>query len=124
MTKFAPGAGRRILLVDEDALALRSLARILRREFEVVTATDAADAIAKVVDDLYAVVTDHDLGPAGNGRAVLAEVRRRVPNAKRMLISGRPQKPPVSDRDLWHTLLQKPVSHTELFAALRLPSSE
>lgn len=115
---------RRILLVDDDALVLQSLTRVLRREFEVVTAPNAADAIAKIVDSLYAVVTDHDLGAGPDGRAVLAEARRIAPNAKRVLMSGRPQLPPTGDVDLWHVFLAKPVSRTELFAALRTPSSE
>lgn len=109
---------RRVLVVDDDALVLRSLTRVLRCVFDVVTAVDAADAIAKMPDDLYATITDHDLGAGPDGRAVLAEARRRAPNAKRILMSGRPQSPPLGDANLWHEFLVKPVSRDALFSAL------
>jgi DNA-binding NtrC family response regulator len=126
MTKLALGSGSqrpRILLVDDDALVLRSLARILRREFEVVTAPNAADAIAKLSNDLYAVITDHDLGPEGDGRAVLAEAGIRAPNAKRILISGRPQVSPTGVASSWDAFLPKPVERGELFEALDVAAS-
>lgn len=111
-------ARQRILLVDDDLLVLRSLARVLRREFDVVVATSAADAIAKIAEDLHAVITDHDLGAGPNGRAVLAEARLRAPSAKRVLMSGRPQFPRTGEADLFHAFLPKPVSRAVLFAAL------
>lgn len=111
---------KRVLVVDDDALVLRSLVRILRSEFEVVVAVDATDAIAKIADDLHGVITDHDLGPAGDGRAVLAETRIRAPNARRILMSGRAQSPRAGDEDLWNAFLLKPISRTELFATLRV----
>lgn len=110
---------RRILLVDDDDLVRRAVARILRREFDVITAVDAVDAIAKIDTDLHAIVTDHDLGPdQPDGRTVLAEVRRRVPNAKRILISGEPRTPRKGEAGLWHAMLLKPVSRDALLAAL------
>lgn len=109
----------RVLLVEDDELVRKSLARLLRREFDVVAAPSAEDAMAKIADDLYAVVTDHDLGPGHpDGRHVLAEVRRRVPTAKRILISGEPRTLHAGEGDLWHAMFLKPVSRDELLAAL------
>ena len=113
----------RVLLVDDDDLVRTALSRVLRREFDVVTAVDAADAIAKIADDLYAVITDHDLGPGLDGPAVLAEVRRRAPNARRILMSGRPQSPRAGEEDLWHAFLSK-CQRADLFAALGLHPSK
>ena len=96
---------RSVLFVDDDALVLRGLARLLRREFEVVTAANAADAIAKISDDLHAVATDHDLGPGGDGRAVLAEARLRAPAAPRILMSGQLRVPPTGALNSWHAFL-------------------
>lgn len=84
----------------------------------MVTASDGADAIARIVADVDAVITDHDLGAGPDGRAVLATARSRAPNARRILTSGRPQSLPIGDADLWHTFLAKPVSRDELLAAL------
>lgn len=122
MIPSAPGGSspsrERILLVDDDALVLRSLARILRRGFDVVTATDAADAIEKIEEGLHAIITGHDLGPGPDGRAVLADARVRAPNAKRTLMSGRLQSARAGEDDLWNAFLLKPISRGELFAAL------
>lgn len=108
----------RILLVDDDALVLRSLGRIIRRAFDVVTATDAADAIAKMDAELRAVITDHDLGAGPDGRAVLVEARLRAPNARRIPMSGRLETARAGEEELWHAFLAKPVSRADLFAAL------
>jgi len=125
MIPSAPGGSRpsreRALLVDDDALVLRSLARMLRRAFDVVTATDAADAIAKVGADLGAVITDHDLGAGPDGRAVLRATRLRAPNARSILMSGRLQSAGAGEEELWHAFLAKPVSRADLFAALGFP---
>lgn len=115
---------RRILLVDDDDLVRRAVARILRREFDVITAVDAAEAIAKIHTDLHAVITDHDLGAGPEGRAVLAEVRRRVPSAKRILISGEPRTLRKGEAGLWHAMLLKPVSRDDLFRALGVRPSK
>lgn len=94
--------------------------RGLRREFDVDTAIDAADALARIADDLHAVVTDHDLGHGKpDERTVLAEVRRRVPSAKRILISGERQEMGSGEPGLWHARLVKPITRDELLAALR-----
>lgn len=120
----SPPQRLRVLLVDDDTLVLRSLARLLRREFDVVTAVDAVDAIAKIADDLHAVITDHDLGAGPDGRAVLAEARRRVSSAKRILISGEPRTPRKGEAGLWHAMLLKPVSRDDLFRALGVRPSK
>lgn len=54
-TRGSCASRERILLVDDEELVLRSLGRILRA-FDVVTATDAADTIAKTSADLRAVI--------------------------------------------------------------------
>lgn len=109
---------RRVLLVDDDALVLRSVARILRREFDVVTAANAPDAITRIGADLRAVITDHDLGAGPDGRAVLVKARLRAPNARRILMSGRLQTARAGEEELWHAFLAKPVSRADLLAAL------
>jgi len=114
---------RSVLLVDDDVLVRRSIARILR-EFDVVTAADAAGAIAKIADDLHAIITDHDLGPGPDGRAVLADARGRAPKAMRILMSGRPQSPRAGEEDLWNAFLLKPISRTALFATLRVGTDQ
>lgn len=124
MTKLGFGSRSqrpRILVVDDDAMVLRSLARILRREFDVVTAANADDAFAKIADALHAIVTDHDLGAGPSGRAVLEQARLQAPRSIRVLISGHTQIVSDGKKDLWHAMLLKPVSRVELFATLKVP---
>jgi CheY-like chemotaxis protein len=110
---------RRVLVVDDDDLVRTGLARLLQGTFDIVTAVDAGDALAKIGDDLHAVITDHDLGPGKpNGRTVLAEVRRRVPTARRLLVSGERRRLNEGEADLWDIMLVKPIFRDELFDAL------
>jgi CheY-like chemotaxis protein len=79
---------KRVLLVDDDPSLLRALWRLLRPEFEVLTATDGASALAALADfhpDL--VISDASM-PIMDGRELLAEVRRRDPSCRTLLLSG------------------------------------
>jgi two-component system OmpR family response regulator len=68
----------KILVVDDDPNLLNLSATILRREgYEVVTAVDGEDALAKVEQEKpELVVLDLNM-PKLNGFEVLAEIRKR-----------------------------------------------
>jgi hypothetical protein len=83
----------------------------------VITAATGAEAMANLTADLYAVSSDHDLGPGPGGRAVLEEARRRAPGA--LLISGRPRTLHDGEDELWHAMLVKPISSADFLAELR-----
>jgi DNA-binding response OmpR family regulator len=78
----------RILLVEDDAVVRRLLARSLRLRGTVDEAPDVAHAIARLHATRYdLVVTDHSL-PDGTGMTVLSHAKEVHEGAIRVLISG------------------------------------
>lgn len=79
----------RILCVDDEPSVLSGLSRILRREFEVVTAEGGAKALAQLDDGKeFAVVTSDLRMPEMDGVAFLSAFRERAPNTTRILLTG------------------------------------
>lgn len=79
----------RILVVDDEKIALESLAYILTGEgYEVVQAHSGADAIEKLkVSGFDAILTDLIMGDV-DGNAVLKEVRNRSADTPVIMITG------------------------------------
>ena len=78
----------RVLIVDDEPDLLESLADLLHREFEVVTAVGghaALDAAAR--SHPHVVVSDMRM-PGMDGATFLARVREREPGAVRILLTG------------------------------------
>jgi chemosensory pili system protein ChpA (sensor histidine kinase/response regulator) len=75
-----PGAeaAPRVLLVDDSVSVRKFVGQMLQRAgFEVVTATDGADALERVADSaVHAVITDLEM-PRLNGYELIEELRRR-----------------------------------------------
>ena len=83
-----------ILCVDDEQRVVEGLALVLRREYEVHTASGADEALKKLreVPDLAVVVSDMRM-PRMDGAAFLHEVMVRRPDAARILLTGQ------ADRD-------------------------
>ena len=79
----------RILLVDDDALLLRSLSRILRDEFDITTA-ESGEAAMKVAfgADPFAVVVADMMMPGMDGIQFLDQWRFLAPNTTRVMLTG------------------------------------
>ena len=79
----------RILLVDDDALLLRSLTRILRDEFDITTA-ESGEAAMKVAfgTDPFAVVVADMMMPGMDGIQFLDQWRFLAPNTTRVMLTG------------------------------------
>ena len=79
----------RILLVDDEQPILRSLTRLFTFEpYELVSASNAADALALLRGSESAVIlSDYDLGGVG-GVELLREARQITPDTSRILFSG------------------------------------
>lgn len=72
----------KILLVDDNPMVLEMLRRELSEITMVHTATDGADALLKVVDDLPdLLICDYEM-PGMNGRQVLEKIKGRSTTAK------------------------------------------
>ena len=86
-----PSNGRRgrVLVVDDHAPTLAILAQLLnRRQFEVVTAGTAAEALA-LADGQEIDLFISDIGlPDGNGCALMAEMRLKQPQLIGIALSG------------------------------------
>lgn len=78
----------RLLLVDDEARILRSLAMLFRGSYEVRTHTDAREALAMLdTEPAHVVVSDQRM-PGMTGAAFLREVRQRAPQTMRILLTG------------------------------------
>lgn len=118
-----------VLLVDDDALMLRILAPRLERlpvrppVGKVVTAQTPEDALA-ALDGLPAgplvVLSDFNLKASMNGLQLLAEVRKRRPDAVRILFSGysAEQIGDVSAEGAAQSFLEKPLRIDEMLGPL------
>ncbi len=81
--------GRRILVVDDDGLVLKSVSRVLSRAgYSVLTAVDVESAMRHAQDgSIDAAVVDYNLS-RDTGLTVLSRLRQVQPRCVRVLITG------------------------------------
>lgn len=80
---------KKILFVDDDDKLLASLQRALRNEFAIETAVSPEQGLTALeADDNYAVVVADMTMPQMNGVEFLNHVRRRSPDAVRVMFTG------------------------------------
>lgn len=78
-----------VLIVDDDALILRVIERVLQPYYDIVTATSVASAQEILNDDQsFAVIVSDLRMPDGNGVELLQYARTRFPDMTRVLFSG------------------------------------
>lgn len=79
----------RILVVDDERIALESLAYILEKEnYEVVTAGSGTEAIARMEEsDIDLVITDLIMGDV-DGTAIIKETVSKYPETRVIMITG------------------------------------
>ena len=112
----------RVLCVDDDERLLAGLALRLRRGFEVVTATSAADALARLeLSHPFAVVVSDMRMPQVDGATFLSAIRRVAPETVRILLTGQADAASaiaaVNHGEVFRYLL-KPIETPALIAAL------
>lgn len=114
----------RVLLVDDDPAVLRALARELRGSFEVLDASSYEEAL-RVLDespDVRAICSDFDMGTGPDGLALLAEIRRRSPEAARLLVSASLSPKEIEETvesGLAHVFIGKPWASGDVLRALK-----
>ncbi len=113
-----------VLLVDDDALVLRTLARGLSRfELRITTAVGTGEALALLESGLHVdvVAADFIMGGA-SGLTLLKEIERCWPDVGRLLFTGtvdaRLLERAVADGAV-HCVLEKPFLGCALFDAVR-----
>ena len=77
-----------VLVVDDELRSQEALRRTLDEEFEVFTASSAAEALEILAREWIQVVLTDQRMPGTSGVALLREVRERWPDAVRIIVSG------------------------------------
>ena len=116
------GSPPTVLFVDDEARILSALQRSLRREgYRILTAQTPAAALRLIDEETVDVIVSDQKMPGMSGLALLAEVVRRRPSARRLLITGWPEEiPPEQVEALGiRAVLSKPWDERELKEILR-----
>lgn len=118
------GAGRRILLVDDEPV-IREVTRLLleRRGFEVVTAKDGVTGLlAFAANPNFAAVISDLRMPRADGRTLMASLRAQSPNLPIIcmtgVLSGALDTEDFKQQTGINTVLQKPFTDATLMASL------
>ena len=110
-----------VLCVDDDAAVLSALRRLLRDEsFEVLTASNAAHALASLRRNAVEVIISDQRMPGQSGAELLAEVGQRWPRIGRVILTGFPGPNVLSEgiRAGVDFLFQKPWDDDALKSAV------
>ena len=78
----------RVLCVDDEPHVVRALQWLLGKDFEVHTATNAADGLRLLEQHDFDVVVSDQRMPGVTGVEFLRDVRRAAPRAMRILLTG------------------------------------
>ncbi|HKD04221.1 MAG TPA: response regulator [Terriglobales bacterium] len=107
---------RRILLVDDDIAVLLTLKAVLElNEFEVHTATSAAEAIEKLAGGVYQmVITDSRMETEDAGFHVIRAARRQSYSPATALLTAYPPDDGQWKREGAQSLLVKPMGTQDL----------
>ena len=107
----------KVLIVDDDQFALRSMAKVLRGEsYEVVTAASGAEAIELLKEDSFDLVLTDLKMPEVDGLEVLRKAREIAPQAVVLILTGYASLESAIEalREGAHDYLLKPCSADEL----------
>ncbi len=103
---------KRILFVDDDAnvlLGLRNVLRTKRREWEMVFAIGAEEALVKLADGPFDVVVSDMRMPGMDGATLLGRVEQMQPSAVRIILSGQTElESAIKSVFVAHMFLSKP----------------
>ena len=123
-TEVPAGHGETILVVDDEPAILAITSRMLKRfGYQVLTATDGADAVGTFVEhrrDISLVVADMMM-PVMDGAAMIQALRRINPSVKIIAVSGLAQREGAEDVFGGHSshYLMKPFSTSSLLKLVR-----
>jgi DNA-binding response OmpR family regulator len=111
----------RLLMVDDDALVLRTYERVFRDEFIVELETDAADALGRIAVGVHydAILCDRNLGAGMSGEAFFRAVAQAVKDRIVMWSGLLPAIDDVFARGLGDRYFHKSGSLSSLVAVVR-----
>ena len=113
----------RVLCVDDEPQVLDGLTLNLRRDFEVVTASSGADALAEIAArGPFAVIISDMRMPRMDGAQFLRRAREIAPDSVRMLLTGQTDLASaiavVNEGQIFR-FLTKPCAPDQLIAMVR-----
>lgn len=113
----------RILFLDDDTLVLNALRRTLRKEPFELHFTESPDIAFELVasHSIDVVVSDYSM-PTMSGAIFFAELARRHPHVRRVLMTGQSDKAVTASAQVMgqvEVILEKPWNNQELIQALR-----
>lgn len=108
---------RRVLIVEDDAPLRTAMGRELAGKFETFAAASFDEAIAALdeLGDVFAVVTDYNLGVGRTGGDLLTVVAARLPRCVRVLVSGAPGASALAEGSLF---IRKPWDRDQILKTL------
>jgi CheY-like chemotaxis protein len=91
--KYPQSSSAKVLLVDDDDIALLTFATVLRHSgFDVATATNVSDALTLINQGTYDVLlSDLHMPGAGDGLTVVSAMRHSNPTTITMLLTSFPE---------------------------------
>lgn len=112
----------RILFVDDEVNVLRGLERILRKQFDVSTASSGEEGL-RILDEQgpFAVVVSDFRMPQMNGVQFLSKARELSPDSVRLLLTGQADMSATVDainHSAIFRFLSKPLRHSDLVKTL------
>ena len=111
-----------VLLVDDEDHILAALRRVLRREpYELITASNPAEALATLAARPVRVVVSDQKMPGASGIELLRDIAARYPATKRVLLTGWPEEiaEPEKNAARLDAILQKPWDEAQLKQTIR-----
>lgn len=110
-------ARARVLIVDDDADILTMLHTVLRRDYDVLVASDGGEALSVLAQtEVDAVLADHMM-PGMTGVDLLNQAQERMPAAARILVTASDRVSVIKEainQARVHRFLSKPLRLTEL----------
>lgn len=116
------GSTPAILLLDDEPHSLTAMRMALEDEFEILTAPDAATALALLEENWVQVIFSDQRMPGRSGVDFLTEVRERWPETVRIVITGYSDSASmmaaINEAGV-HQFIAKPWHPEQLLAAAR-----
>jgi signal transduction histidine kinase len=112
----------KILIVDDEMVQLSTMALILGREHEIVTASSGEEALERFTPGEFAVVVSDLKMPGMDGIGVLESIAQRDPNCARILLTAYGRREAIIDavnRGKIYMYLDKPCDPGTLKLAVQ-----
>jgi CheY-like chemotaxis protein len=114
------GAGRQVLLVEDDTAVRFALAHLLRRlEFSVTTSTNGSEALQILEQQRFDLVLTDAVMPGLSGPELIRNLQRMRPELPVILMSGYTSETLPDNAAAGTQQLRKPFTKAELVHALR-----